>query len=292
MELLDATGAPIFHVSSALQHDWWSQRHQCVTSRRPWFAQLYPPDIPLDWPLSNGIFRRPVISGGSFTHRAPPATIKWIARLRSGCLATGLRRHTHLPTQVPSSACLCCGAELEDDRHAVAGCPATGASDWHLNIAEAWGTAAHSCNLIVPLPSEDWMELHHLPLLAALIPLSLCPELPLPPEEGSRFLFRLHLLLAQRTAEIFRCRQELMENTTTPIPSTIHISSLVRRCPLPPERQLSVPDFRQLESQRRVPVSTLVSGPVALPPSSQSTVPVAPTPLPSAQPVVNLGDVG
>ena len=88
--------------------------------RRPWFEELYPADAPLHLPLSSGIFRRPVVSGSKFTHLAPKATIRWIARLRVGCLPTGLRRHRHFPIQVPSAACLCCGAADEDDVHAVA----------------------------------------------------------------------------------------------------------------------------------------------------------------------------
>ena len=166
--------------------------------------------------------------------------------------------------------------------HAIARCPATGAADWHLNIAQARRSAAHSCNLAVPLPIEIWMERHHLLLLAALIPQSMALELPLSSGESSCFLFRLHLLFAQHTAEIFRRRQELMETNTAATPSVSTNPSVARRCPLPPERQLSVSDLRQLESQRRehppLSVSTPGSGPCALPPALLPIAPVAPAP--------------
>ena len=57
-----------------------------------------------------------------------PATIKWIGRVRAGCLATRARLFGHA-NMVDSLKCLCCGAESEDEVHAVACCPATGTAD-------------------------------------------------------------------------------------------------------------------------------------------------------------------
>ena len=256
VELLDTSGAPILDIRSSLQLAWWSIRRAKLTQRRPWFAQLFPEDIPLEWSLSTGIFRRPIVSGGSFTHPAPPATIRWISRLRAGCLPTGLRRHTHLASQVPSPSCLCCHATSEDDVHALSQCPATGAADWQANITEAWNAAAQSCGFPPPvLPQHTWLHHHHLPLLAAFIPVSLSQDLPLPPSLSSRFLSRLHHQLAQCTAEILRRRHVLVAGAEVAPPPLAKPAALalVPRCPLPPERQLSVADLRQLEVQRRAP---------------------------------------
>ena len=38
--------------------------------------------------FSNGILRRPVVVSNYFVHPAEPAVIKWVARIRAGCLAT------------------------------------------------------------------------------------------------------------------------------------------------------------------------------------------------------------
>ena len=253
--LLDALGVPVLDVRIALLRDWWPVRRAAVGARRVWFSHIYPADVDFDFPLSTGIFRRPTVSGGTFIHPAPPATIKWIGRLRAGCLATGSRRHTHLPSQVSSPACLCCNAPIEDDVHAVSDCPATGSADWAANITEAWAAASQSISLPVPLPCSDWLQSHRLPLFIGLIPASLQPSLPLPPAEASRFLTHLHRTLCQCTAEICRRRQVLLVAAAPVAPAASPAPPLSHRCPLPPERQLSVSDLRQLEIQRRTPTS-------------------------------------
>ena len=123
----------------------------------------------MDWQLSSGIFCRPTVSGGCFVYPAHLLAVKWIGRLRAGCLATGLRRHTQLgPPRVPTPSCLCCGAAVEDDLHAVAGCSATGSADWLANLAEAWQGAALACRLDVPVPDAAWLESLRFPLLGML----------------------------------------------------------------------------------------------------------------------------
>ena len=255
--LLDARGVPVLDVRISLLREWWPARRAAVAARREWFANIYPATLDFDFSLSTGVFRRPTVSGGSFVHPAPPATIKWIGRLRTGCLATGSRRHTHFSSQVLSPACLCCSAPVEDDAHAVSGCPATGSADWAVNISEAWAAASHLTSLDVPLPLEDWLSTHRLPLLLGLIPASLHPSLPLPPADASRFLSHLHRALCQRTAELCRRRQELLVAAAAPAPAGSSPPPSFRPCPLPPERQLSAVDIRQLEVQRRTPASAV-----------------------------------
>ena len=252
VELLDASSTVVMDVVPAVHRDRWSQSRRQLVRRRTWFAEMYPADVPMDWQLSSGIFCRPAVSGGCFVYSVPLLTIKWIGRLRAGCLATGLRRHTQLgPPRVPTSSCLCYVAAEEDDLHAVAGCNATGSADWLENLTEAWQEAALACRLDVPPPDVGWLEPLRFPLLAALIPAALRTSLPLPSGDAARFLSRLHRTLAQVTAERLRRRQELLTvlARSSPQPGAPLVS--VRSCPLPPERQLSVADLRRLEVERR-----------------------------------------
>ena len=165
--LVDASGSPVMDVRFCFLRDWWSERCARVAVRRVWFASLYPEDVDFDFPLSTAIFRRPIFSGTSFAHSFPPATIKWIARIRTGSLATGLRRHTHLPAQVPSAGCVCCAAAEEDDAHALSGCPATGSADWFANISDTWRVASQSSPSVPLCPQRNgWTSTTSLSLLA------------------------------------------------------------------------------------------------------------------------------
>ena len=270
VELLDASGEVVMDVMATVRRDWWAQCRRQLVRGRPWFAGLYPDDTPMDWRLSSGIFRRPAVAGGCFVYPTLLVTIKWIGRLRAGCLATGRRRHQHFgPPRVPSPSCLCCGAEEEDDLHAAAGCPSTGSGDWLANLTEAWHSAAQACRLEAPLPPVEWLETFRFPLMAALIPVPLASTLPMPLGDATRFLGKLHCLLAAVTAEMLRRRQELLSalggNAALPV---VTVNS--RPCPLPPERQLSVADLRQLEVQRRA-VQALPAA--VMPPASSSAPP-------------------
>ena len=197
VELVDAAGDVVLTVLPALRRDNWALCRRRLVLGRPWFAALFPSDVPMDWALSSGIFCCPSVAGTSFVYPVPQATIKWIGRLRAGCLATGLRRHQQLgPPRVPAPSCQCCGAPLEDDLHAVTGCSATGSADWEANFTEAWQAAAQACRLSVPLPALAWLAPLRLPLLAALIPASLAPSLPLSLGDARCFLSQLHRALA------------------------------------------------------------------------------------------------
>ena len=272
VEILDVSGMVVMDVVSAVHRARWSHSHRQLVRGRPWFMELYPVDEPIDWQLSSGIFRRPTVNEGCFVYPVPLLTLKWIGRLRAGCLATGHRRHRHLgPPRVPSPCCLCCGAAQEDDRHAVVGCSATGSADWLANFTEAWQEASKACCVEVPLPGVDWLESLCFPLLAALIPASLVVRLPLSPSNAVCFLSRLHRSLAQITAERLRRRQDLITSIAMPPSPSSALPIVPRTCPLPPERQLSVADLRQLEVQRRVSQLTPLSQPLgpAVPPSGE-----------------------
>ena len=105
----------------------------------------------MDWKLSTIAFQRPVVSGGEFVHRAPTAVVKWLARTRTGCLASRLRLFTHKMTGIVSSSCPCCGAADESEEHMVCLCPQTGPSDWQVVFMAAWAAAANSVSIQPPL---------------------------------------------------------------------------------------------------------------------------------------------
>ena len=125
--LLDRAGQWISDVKASLTRGWWFNS-QLRLAKRSFLDQLYPEGLSFEWVLSCGIFRRPGSGVGDFVHLAPVATLKWMARIRTGCLATRARLFGH--RLLSSPACVCCGAEVEDDLHVLTGCPATGTSDW------------------------------------------------------------------------------------------------------------------------------------------------------------------
>ena len=98
---------------------------------------LYPPDVLVDWVASLGVFHRPIIQGDVFVHPVAPAVIKWLARVRMGCLTTRMRLVGHGLATGPV-ICLCCGASNKDNEHLFTGSVATGAADWLASLLEVW----------------------------------------------------------------------------------------------------------------------------------------------------------
>jgi hypothetical protein len=251
VELVAGDGSVVMDVLAALpKMQWLLSRRQRVHSRR-WLDILYPEDIAIMWEISTILFRRPTSSGDAFVHWAAPATIKWVARVRAGCLATRLRLWER--KLVSSASCPGCGAVEEDDEHVVLGCPATGTADWLQLVVEAWQTAASSTKLETPVPPQDWLHLHRAQLMAALIPSSVGDILHLPPPSLTRFLRRLHLLLAGALAECLRRREALIATRSAAPSGEVGLCDQVgpRLCSLPMERQLSVATLRQVEIARR-----------------------------------------
>ena len=149
--ILDAEGATIMDLQRELQEAWWALRGQSRAKSRPWLESIYPPGVQVDWAASCGVFRRPKVNGNSFVHPVHPAVVKWLGRLRAGCLASRARLVGHgLVNGLPQ--CLCCGADVEDDEHMVAGCAATGTREWPALVAEAWEVASKATSLSVPVP--------------------------------------------------------------------------------------------------------------------------------------------
>ena len=200
-----------------------------------------------------------------------------MARIRVGSLATRARRHKHHLD--PSPACPCCLAPVEDDAHVVAGCPSTGSADWSHCIQEAWSVASTSSGLSPPLPSPAWLAIHHLQLMAALIPCSLLHDSLLPPSAQARFFSHLHKELAASTATILGRRETLIitNSTTTQESSSSHSRQHHLPCPLPLERQLAPSEMRRLEQARRHQLSN-PNNPAVASSSSSPSSPSAPVP--------------
>ena len=270
--LLDHNGSPILSAVRSVPSAFWRRSRATWSARRPRLRldMLFPQDLEFDWQASVGIFRRPVILKGAFSHRVAPRVIKWISRMRCGCLAT--RDRLQRKELITSAGCLCCGAALEDDLHVLTGCPATGSADYLALLREAWTAAVTTSKLRAPLPPLAWLEAHRLPLLAALIPSSTLWHHPLGDSDSSRFKAALHVALAERVAELHRRRGELMATCPQRLPSSTAAapddvddpavateagsSSSTRPglrlpCVLPPERRLSVADLLVIERGRR-----------------------------------------
>jgi hypothetical protein len=277
VEVVSASGARVVDVCHGLADFWWLQRLSIRRSRREWLDLLYPPAVPLNWAASTAIFRRPTISGIAFVHPAKPSTIKWIARVRAGCLNTRARLHHHRLS--PSPACPCCGIALEDDSHVLCGCPVTGSKEWLAVLTECWQEVAASVGATIPLPPTSWLEAHRLLLLAALIPQDITTHLPLPSATSTTFCHRLHRALADSTAEHLRRRQELISSLPSSSPSDAP-RPLQRPCLLPPDRQLSLSTLRQLEAARRCPAPpSTPEAPSSSSSSAAATAASSPAPL-------------
>ena len=282
VELRDAGGLPVVSVQISLPHLWWQQQLATQRDRRLWLRQLYPDNVEFDWPLSTGVFRRPTTNGGQFVHCVGRAVIKWVARIRTGSLATRARRHKR--TLVSSPACPCCDGPVEDDAHVIAGCPSTGSSDWQFCIAEAWATAASATGLTVPQPDPSWVATHHLQLMAALLPTSLRQHTGLPAPQHSCFCTRLHVELATRVAHLLGRRESLIFSTAAlPSGAETRPMSLQPSCPLPMERQFSPVELRALERGRRQQLS-LPAGLTVGPGGTLSSVPCVGAPM-AASPI-------
>ena len=186
VKVFSGGGEVIQDVLAGLCEFWWRRRLASRSVRREWLDLLYPSTVSIDWVASSWIFRRPIVSGGAFIHPASPSIIKWIARVRAGCLNTRARLHHRQLSSSP--ACLCCGMELEDDSHVLAGCSVTGSSDWLIVLVECWNAVATQVAPSPSPPPTPWLEQHRLQLLAALIPSDISSLLPLPQHHQPPFV--------------------------------------------------------------------------------------------------------
>ena len=267
---VDRDGLPVRDFTHNLAKIWWERRHRSTAQARPLLEWLYPRDVDIAWGPSTSIFRRPVVQNDVFIHPVAPAVIKWMARLRTGALATRLRLWSRGMIR-GSAVCGCCNGADEDEEHLMVGCTATGAADWQVSILEVWRAVARGLSVAVPDPPNGWLEDHRFMLVAALLPASLAVDCGVPTTVAPRFLARLHPALATATAERLRRRGELLGQATrtasssppglVPPPSTSRpVGSL------PVERQLTVREIRRVEAARRADPPTPTTLPVPVGP--------------------------
>ena len=267
--MLDTDGTVVLNVARSFPAAWWRgcRRQWASKGPRPRLDIFFPVDLTFDWTASVAIFRRPVVQRGGFVHRVAPRVLKWIARVRCGCLATRERLARHGIGGVLSPACLCCGDPVEDDAHVLVGCAATGAAPVAPAFSAVWLAANEASKVPARPPPQAWLAAHCLPLLAALIPTTLLWHHPLPEADAMRFKVALHVALAERTAEVMRRRGELMNTAPVlpavdPSPAAGALSAdptgassstfALRRNPALPSRlRLSVPELRNLEQQQQ-----------------------------------------
>lgn len=254
--VMDSEGVPVGEIKKQLHDLWWDRRHRSTARARPLLERLYPRDVAIEWGPSTGIFKRPVVQKAVFIHPAAPAAIKWMARLRTGALATQMRVVRHGMTQ-GSTMCGCCRLIDEDDEHLLTGCTATGAADWKASTLAVWRAVARGLHVQIPDPPDGWLETHRFRLLAALLPANMVGDCSIPVAIAPCFLARLHLALAAATAERMRRRGELLAQAA-PQPSSESRPRPTATRPagsLPAERQLTVPEIRRVEASQRAPPS-------------------------------------
>ena len=234
---------------AAAQRRWDLQRG--AAQRRGWFTQIYPPHLAIDWDASALAFGMPTTQGTEFVHRARPAALKWLARARAGALNTGARCVGKLTL---TAQCAGCPEAYEDDAHAVAGCPGTGAADWLAQFAQCWARVGRDQGVVLPALSEAWLREHRLPLAVALIPLDIVDHLrALPCNKVKAVAVAFHLSLVERLAEVLRRREELSLQRRTAAAAQAGQEPARAARPFPawgtPERQLPVAELCRLQRE-------------------------------------------
>jgi ribonuclease HI len=199
-------GIRVANVDEEAERAWWMNQRKDLITRRPWMEGLY--GVEVDWEVSCWAFRAALGKGGYF-YPVQPSAVKWLARVRSGALATRARL---FKTKLRASPeCELCEHPTEDDAHAVMGCPATGADRWKDAVLREWETAAQGVpSLRTAVPSEEWLSSHGMRLCAGLIPVDARRWVEGDEGEVKKFLKAIHLAMTRRLAELMRRREELM----------------------------------------------------------------------------------
>lgn len=148
VRLVSETNAWIPEIAVTLSARWWELRRKTVTDRRnETLAQLYPPATEFDWIASNMAFKFPSFSHGFWHSAGNPGTAKWIARARTGALATSERRRKTDSRAGPNggppeaATCPCCGHACEDDLHALTACHGAHSNQVVDATMDAWKVA-------------------------------------------------------------------------------------------------------------------------------------------------------
>ena len=264
VQLQDASGTWIMDVGSAVAETAWESRRKEATKRRSWLAQLYPDGLELDWKTSVYLFHPPKVMSGRFVHNASPPVLKWIARARSGALATNARKAS-TGLGMDSAGCPCCDATLEDDAHVVAGCPQTGSADCEAAAAQLWLKIITDKGVKVgPLPSA-WVHTYRLQLAVGLIPQSMSAFLAASQDWMVPVVLRaFHLGMGEWLAEILRRRETMVGQARQAAGAPHRPGAAVVPSPAFQARQLSVAELRVADQQPLSPPRSAVAREVKL----------------------------
>ena len=173
-------------IDKEVEEMWWERQRTTVVDRRPdTLGKLLVDGTRIWWKVSNKMFARARVQGGRWVEATAPGLTKWLARGRTGALATAARlsKTGTVKGEGGSEAevkCECCGEEKEDDPHLLTGCSATGTDKvaevaqkaWKEALTKAkskaakWGMEARE----IALPPEDWFRRHSMLLALGLIP--------------------------------------------------------------------------------------------------------------------------
>ena len=76
--LMARDGSPVLNAACSLPPAYWWCCRTTWSVRRPRLRldMLFLRDVEFDWPVSVGVFRRPVVLKGAFSHRVAPRVVK------------------------------------------------------------------------------------------------------------------------------------------------------------------------------------------------------------------------
>ena len=96
-----------------------------------------------------------------------------------------------------------------DEEHVLFACAKLGTTEWLASARECWRLASSAMGVTVEFPAA-WVQEHRFQLAAAIIPTTVDGFIPANGGRRAKFVAKLHIALAERTAETMRRRVELM----------------------------------------------------------------------------------
>ena len=224
----DRDGKFVSVVGKVLEEVWWEkQRVEVVKRRLATLGRVYPAETEIWWKVSTKMFVRPSLRGEVWINKAPPGLVKWVARARTGALAT-MERMTRTgyvkgPDGTPGDPkCECCGAAVEDDEHMLTGCPETGTdkvvahvlSVWQRVMTKAVGKGASEVVGVVD-PPEAWFEKYKMQWAVGLIPVEARTMLGVQDSLAVRLMSEVSMLMCEWLQERMRDRERLLSEAAT-----------------------------------------------------------------------------
>lgn len=176
-----------------------------MEARRPEsMGKIYPSSVLFHWAYSNVIFNTPKVINGKWIFRTPITTAKWVARARSGALASTARLFKNYHRSEPPTCPACKNAE-EDDLHMLSQCVATGADALLTKAQTLWLSIIQSNHIETIFPPADWFQKWKLQFAVALIPLEALRWIPA--SSQSSFFPKFSQKMAEYLAEVLQKRE-------------------------------------------------------------------------------------